>query len=180
MSDEVWRSVVGYEGWYEVSNEGNVRSVPRVARNGRRFPGLPLAAQAHRDGHLRVPLYRNSEEKFFFVHRLVLAAFVGECPPGMQGCHNDGDSTNNRLSNLRWDTVSANARDRVRHGRDAEARKTHCINGHPLSGKNLYPPCPSNSYRRCISCGRARSFARSKHVPYTKELADEFFERLVS
>lgn len=51
-----------------------------------------------------------------FVHRLVLLAFVGECPIGMECCHNDGDSTNNDLRNLRWDTHKSNINDKVSHG----------------------------------------------------------------
>jgi hypothetical protein len=50
------------------------------------------------------------------VHRLVLSAFVGDCPPGMVGCHNDGDKSNNRVSNLRWGTPKENARDMIAHG----------------------------------------------------------------
>lgn len=49
------------------------------------------------------------------VHRLVLEAFVGPCPAGMVGCHNNGDHTDNRLENLRWDTPSANNLDRIAH-----------------------------------------------------------------
>ncbi len=51
-----------------------------------------------------------------YVHVLVLTAFRGHCPAGMEGCHNDGDPKNNRLSNLRWDTHSANQKDGFRHG----------------------------------------------------------------
>lgn len=50
------------------------------------------------------------------VHRLVLQAFVGQCPEGWDGCHNDGNPLNNSLSNLRWDTKAANIADSVRHG----------------------------------------------------------------
>lgn len=49
-------------------------------------------------------------------HRLVLEAFVGPCPEGMQACHNDGDRMNTRVGNLRWDTPKANSADRWRHG----------------------------------------------------------------
>lgn len=55
----------------------------------------------------------------FLVHRLVLEAFVGPCPEGMEGCHNNGDPADNRLANLRWDTKSANAKDSIRHGTHA-------------------------------------------------------------
>ncbi len=50
------------------------------------------------------------------VARIVLVAFVGPCPERMECCHNDGDETNNRLANLRWDTHSANLLDKRRHG----------------------------------------------------------------
>jgi hypothetical protein len=50
------------------------------------------------------------------VHRLVLETFVGSCPEGMEGCHGDGDKTNNALLNLRWDTPKSNTCDRIRHG----------------------------------------------------------------
>jgi len=50
------------------------------------------------------------------VHRLVLEAFIGPAPKGTICCHNDGDPTNNRLENLRWDTHSSNTRDAIRHG----------------------------------------------------------------
>lgn len=51
------------------------------------------------------------------VHRLVLEAFIGPCPPGMEACHNDGNPRNNALSNLRWDTSENNSADKIRHGR---------------------------------------------------------------
>jgi hypothetical protein len=50
------------------------------------------------------------------VHRIVLATFVGPCPDGYEACHNDGDPTNNNLSNLRWDTHRSNVDDTKRHG----------------------------------------------------------------
>ena len=52
----------------------------------------------------------------FLVHRLVLEAFVGPCPIGMQACHNNGIRDDVSLKNLRWDTIKNNAMDRVRHG----------------------------------------------------------------
>jgi hypothetical protein len=54
------------------------------------------------------------------VHRLVLEAFVGPCPPGMEGCHNNGDTFDNRLENLRWDTRVANHGDKRSHGTHKE------------------------------------------------------------
>lgn len=54
--------------------------------------------------------------KLGFVHRLILEAFAGKCPPGKEACHNDGNKTNNAIENLRWDTRKRNASDRYKHG----------------------------------------------------------------
>jgi hypothetical protein len=51
-----------------------------------------------------------------FVHVAVLSAFAGSRPPGMVACHNDGDCSNNRVENLRWDTQAANEADKIKHG----------------------------------------------------------------
>lgn len=69
-------------------------------------------------GYLQTGLYVNGRHFLRRVHRLVIETFVGPCPKGMQCCHGDGDRTNNALSNLRWDTPSANQADRMRHGTD--------------------------------------------------------------
>ena len=106
---EQWRPVVGYEGRYEVSDQGRVHSL--VAPGGPKFlrPGS-------RKGYKLVRLYRrDASSKTWSVHRLVMNAFVGQMPEGLQTCHNNGDPADNRLSNLRYDTVSENARDRFRH-----------------------------------------------------------------
>ena len=52
------------------------------------------------------------------VHRLVLTTFKGPCPKGYEGCHNDGDKSNNHLSNIRWDTRANNLLDKIDHGTD--------------------------------------------------------------
>ena len=71
--------------------------------SGRRYPSVLL----HAGGKRRTR----------HVHRLVLEAFLGPCPEGREACHNDGDATNNNLSNLRYDTRSAHQQDIIRHGR---------------------------------------------------------------
>jgi hypothetical protein len=69
-------------------------------------------------GHLFVGLYKVAKErpKTRSIHSLVLEAFVGPCPEGMECCHNDGNAKNNNLCNLRWDTYSNNQLDSVKHG----------------------------------------------------------------
>lgn len=64
-------------------------------------------------GYVRVCLYSKTVKP---VHRLVLEAFVGPCPEGMQACHNNGIRDDNRVENLRWDTPKGNSLDKAKHG----------------------------------------------------------------
>lgn len=131
---EKWRPVVGYEGAYEVSDQGRVRSVDRLGsgRWGERvYRGRVLRGSEHPvDHHVRVCLYRDGARERVFIHRLVLDAFVGPQPVGMEACHNNGDPTDNALRNLRWDTHSENLRDKRKHGTDHYANRDACSRGH--------------------------------------------------
>ena len=108
------KPVPGFSG-YEITQTGLVRSKSRMGTRG----GW-LRPHINHAGRLVVDLCeRGHKKKTCLVHRLVLEAFVGPCPPGMEACHNNGIKTDNRLGNLRWDTKSANAMDAVRHGTHA-------------------------------------------------------------
>lgn len=118
---ERWLPVVGYEGYYDVSDRGRVRSLDRTSTpRGRapyRRPGRILVLCPLSSGHLVVKLYaKGHRPRTVRVHTLVLEAFVGSCPTGLEACHWDGRPANNRRTNLRWDTRSANVLDSVRHG----------------------------------------------------------------
>lgn len=123
---EEWRAVVGFEGEYEVSNLGRVRSLDRVKMYqrvdqysgrmltvSRRHKGIMLRPGTMERGHQFVVL---GKRHGFCVHVLVLNAFVGPRPEGLECCHADGDPANNDVSNLRWDTRLANVQDMIRHG----------------------------------------------------------------
>jgi hypothetical protein len=102
--------VPGFEG-YRVWSSGRIQS----RRRGGRW--RDIRPRPDHKGYLRVALRRDGQTHDLKVHRLVLEAFVGPCPEGMECCHNDGDPTNNRIDNLRWDTPKANAADVGAHGR---------------------------------------------------------------
>jgi hypothetical protein len=115
-----FKMVPDYPG-YCVGDDGSIWSSVRVG--GRSTYGDPWRRLAGRrkprktGGHIVVHRRDRSGRSIFLpVHRLVLEAFVGPCPIGMECCHNDGDPTNNRLENLRWDTHRANGRDASLHG----------------------------------------------------------------
>src|SRR5690349_5649582 len=101
---ETWLPAPGYEGAYEVSDHGQVRSLDRVVagRWGPRPSKGRILRQSSQGRYLVVTLYRDTKPKMFAVHRLVLLTFVGPCPPGQESLHWDDDPTNNRIENLRW------------------------------------------------------------------------------
>lgn len=117
---EEWRPVIGHEGKYEISNWGRVRSlsrwVPRIRpdRSDTRMwcRGKVLAPRFCSSGHAGVQLTLG---EYAQIHRLVLEAFVGPCPPGKECLHDDGDEANNQLGNLSWGTRQKNLLDRKRH-----------------------------------------------------------------
>lgn len=122
--NEIWIDVPGYEGHYQISNMGRIRSMDRsvIDKKGRNhitIGGVMKPTPDKKTGHMRIGLWKNSKRRVLYVHRLVMETFVGECPYGLEVCHNDGDSSNNRLDNLRYDT---------RHENMIDASK---INRHP-------------------------------------------------
>jgi hypothetical protein len=114
--EEIWKAIPGHPG-YEASTLGRIRSVDRMIKtNGRGTyfkKGQVLIHKKTNDGYLKASIERN---KWTFVHRIVLTVFVGPRPPGHQACHNDGDQSNNAISNLRWDIPKNNVADRINHG----------------------------------------------------------------
>ena len=105
---ETWLDVKGYEGFYEVSDHGRVRS----AKTGK----IKMFTTNKLDNRPFLGLWKHNKLKIFRPHTLVLTTFVGPRPQGMECCHNDGDPFNNRLENLRWDTTRNNQLDRIKHG----------------------------------------------------------------
>jgi hypothetical protein len=75
--------------------------------------------------YLLTRLFKNGKRKSRRLHRVILLAFAGSCPQGMEACHNDGNKANNALSNLRWDTRAGNTRDKIRHGSMPRGQKHH-------------------------------------------------------
>lgn len=127
IETELWVPVPfdGFCNHYEVSTLGRIR------RRTRAYTGSPIGflltpkQRKSCGGHFQVALCSGGTVKDFYVHRLVLTAFVGPCPDGMQACHNDGNPANNALSNLRWDSVKANRADARRHGTMSRGSRHH-------------------------------------------------------
>lgn len=181
---EEWRPIEGYEG-YEVSNYGRVRSVDRTIqrKDGRtqRCKGRMLKPREHEKGYLTVNPCNEDGNKNRYVHRLVLEAFVGKCPDGMETLHIDGDPTNNRVDNLRWGSSSDNPLDIIRHGHHNETSKTCCPRGHALVPGNLAKSNQRRGYRRCLACTRARRNIQL-HLEIRdsfNQIADQHYEKII-
>ena len=160
---EEWRPVVGYEDRYEVSSLGNVRSraYSLVDARGTVHEKSPRMRKLHRrpSGHMQVMLTDGERRYNAHVHRLMMAAFVGPCPEGMEVCHNNGVASDNRLENLRYGTRSDNVQDTLRHGNHRKVNTTHCPRGHEYDDANTYT---NPAGRRC--CRACRSYKRECHL----------------
>ncbi len=123
MKKEIWKPVKNWENLFEVSNLGRVRSLDRTIKvkdclgnlEERSFSGRILKGSTFKYSQVCFTFPGRKVERRY-VHHLVCDAFLGPRPKDFEVCHNDGNRLNNCLENLRYDTRSANAMDRHKHG----------------------------------------------------------------
>lgn len=178
MPEETWLPIKGYEGLYEVSNLGRVRSLTHISsrtdgRHVSTWRGRVLKLNPDSTGYLAVALCKQGTPRKFRVHRLVAEAFIAGMGPGKEVCHGNGIKTDNRAVNLRWDTSLANYLDQVKHGTAPYLGRTHCGRGHVLSETLYVSP---KGKRKCRECRRVSDRERriksdpnyrpSQTVPY--------------
>lgn len=124
--EEIWKDIPGYEGWYQASNMGRIRSVDRLVRGVCHHTGKAFYRKAKgkilrpvrycKCGHVSVVLGHGAAGSP--VHRLIMKTFAGEAPEGMEVLHKNGDPTDNRLENLRYGTRTENILDVYRQGKN--------------------------------------------------------------
>lgn len=186
---EIWKDIMGYEGIYQISNQGRIASVSRVLKdkNGKekRYKGRVLLPQPNSSGYLRVHLKRDGKLKHHFVHRLVALHFVGN-PCDDENTivnHLDSNYLNNAASNLEWTTYKGNmehAKARGRLHRTAEwlknLRESNEKNGRSVIGTNI--ETGETVYFVCLNDSRTAGFdptcvcdcckgKRNRHKGYT-------------
>lgn len=152
---ERWRPLPGWEGQYEVSDLGAVRSLRGANGHGpyRRPHPHMLRFQTSRDGYRIVRLGHRDSMQSHRVHRLVLFAFVGPAPDGHVAGHLNGNRSDNRLKNLRWVTHQENADHQLVHG--TRSRGTR------------HPKCK-------LTEDQVRAIRRRAHGERYRDLATEF------
>ncbi len=105
---EEWKSIPGYEGLYEVSSYGRVKSLERCDRFNHKIVSKLLKPGKDKNGYFMVCLYKNKTHKFYLIHRLVAQSFIPNPDDLPQVNHKDEDKTNNRVDNLEWCTQQYN------------------------------------------------------------------------
>jgi hypothetical protein len=170
---ERWLPIVGYEGSYEVSDLGRVRSLTRLITTKagvtkRRRGQIMTPFWSPRRRRYSIRLRKADVQKTFDIHVLVAVAFHGTRPEGMWACHMNDDARDNRAENLRWDTPSSNHHDMVNFGNHHYGKRTHCKNGHEFTPENTAYRVPSgdayvrpNERRDCLACRRINNARRS-------------------
>ena len=123
---EIWKDIPNEEDYYQVSNLGRVRSKDRIVRHNcggdKLARGKLLSQLILPNGYCQVSLWREGERKIVLVHRLVLLAFVGECPHNAETRHLNSIRSDNRLCNLAYGTHSENVIDTINLGRNGRQK----------------------------------------------------------
>lgn len=168
MDNEQWKPIPGFPR-YEVSDQGNVRSLRAYRQRGTVLK--PVAAGR---GYLQVTLCTGvvAEQRKRYIHHLVAEAFIGPRPPRMEVCHGAADFLDNRAVNLRYDTHSLNMAETLHDGTNFERNRTHCDHDHELTPDNVrtekngtYSNGEPKYRRRCKECLKVKSrqdYARRK------------------
>lgn len=150
---EEWRPVLGYEGTYEASSRGRIRSLPRPNTAG----GLRRLHQ-NSSGYLTVRLHANGVSRTHRVNVLICEAFHGPRPEGQVCRHLDDNKLNNTPANLAWGSKSDNGLDAVRNGIHYLLNRSGCSAGHRWTSENTrwVTKGDSRPYRECRICARRR------------------------
>lgn len=122
---EEWKPVIGFEGYYEVSSLGRVRSLDRTDRLGRFHAGRILSQCDNGNGYLIVNLKVDGQQKMRTVHSLVAEAFIGPVPAGKEVCHGPNGQQDNSVSNLSYGTRKLNHSHKKRDGTHLQGEAVH-------------------------------------------------------
>ncbi len=118
-SEVEYRSIPGFPA-YRVGSDGSLWSRHKRQQKTGTWNGEWKLQRPGKCGsrleHRFATLHHDGQKRIVLIHRLVLELFVGPCPDGLESCHENGIGSDNRVSNLRWDTHERNMADQVRHG----------------------------------------------------------------
>ena len=136
--EEIWKTIKGYENYYQISNQGRVKSVTRFVNDNNGVVLLKskiLNPMMNEKGYLRIGLSKNNQRKYKRIHRLVAEAFIPNPDNKPQINHKNGIKTDNRVSNLDWVSISEN----VKHSYHVLHRKKSMLRKFGVDNPNSKP-----------------------------------------
>jgi hypothetical protein len=164
---EQWRDIPGFEGFYQASNLGRIRSVDRDVRTRggghRRLKGQIMRINTTKSGYHRVTLRKEGTRKAFFIHKLVALTWLGPYPPGQQVRHGPNGHLNNSVENLCYGTPSENALDRIRDGtmyltgKTRKVRRSDCVEFPSIGEAARETNCDASNLRACCRGDRYKT-----------------------
>ena len=145
--NEVWKDIKGYEGMYQCSSLGNIRSLDRIVicKNGRidHKIGTTMKLRQNKNGYMQIGLTKHNVRKMTYVHRLIAETFIENPDNKSQINHKDGDKLNNSVENLEWVTASENLKHSYENlNRTINSGKHRKIKGYDEDGELIFM-CPS-------------------------------------
>lgn len=182
ITNEEWRPITGYEGLYEVSDQGRIRSRDRIVYHPKgdlTLKGKIRKIRIDKNGYSHITIYKEGISKTFLVHRLVAITFLGDfTDQGLEVRHGPIGNSDNSLSNLSWGTPGDNESDKIRDGTHHQAKKTHCPRKHLLEHPNLESWALKKNQRSCKACSLAKGFIRFNGGDL-QEVSDNYYEQIL-
>ena len=176
---EIWKPITGYEGFYEISNQGRVRSLDRIliGENGRRLiKGIILKPSTNNEGYNVVNLSKNKIKKQYTVHRLVAETFIPNPDNKPEVDHKNTIKTDNRAKNLRWCTGVENMNNPITK---EKIKMVYKNNTKPIVQYTTYNNQPIAWWNSLVECSRFTGIPTrtitSNLIGRSKTVADKGF-----
>lgn len=177
--EEIWKPIPGYEGIYEASSLGRIRSAPGKTTSNARFTRRewktrvlkPKRETSAREDE-RVSLWRDGQKKDYLVARLVAAAWYGAPADGMTVNHKNGNYLDNRPSNLEWVSLADNIRHGFSTGLFSSVQKPVVLAG---NGEETAFDSMAEASRFLGRCSQYVSGAVAKRKPYVSSITGEIY-----
>ena len=180
IDDEEWRDIAGWEGMYQVSNKGRVRSLDRVVVKSDGSSALlkgKIISASKNMTHCNVQLYKDNKEYNKGVHRLVAQTFIPNPKNLPEVDHIDNNPFNNCVENLRWVSSKENAAHRVVSGKSCKAKAIMCLDtGEVFKSLSAAGRSVQASTQQVIDSIKSKSCCKGKVFVYADDLPDNLEE----